>query len=173
MSRPEGKGGKRRERTRCAPSIDNYSFRRVARRGQISILKRRARRGTERRERSVSRPERYEILGVVSPFVVVVVVPQLLRELDGGVEEEKRGERGGGLMYARRELPPSDNCPMWARSLLVATSIGHVSMFKRRSQSAKPWGPEIRPWSATVPLQHLLVGWIGSLSPFEARVLWS
>lgn len=77
----------------------------------------------------MSRPERYEISGVVSPFVVV---PQLTPSR-AEAEEGGRGEEGGwegDLMYARRELPPSDNCPMWARSLLVATSIGHVSMFK-------------------------------------------
>lgn len=126
----EGGGGERaRHRGPAAPSIDNYSFRRVARRGQIPILKRRPER---RPGEKCPVPKRYEISGVVSPFVVVPRPLSVGVLGKGGGEGGGRGRRGGGaetLMYARRELLPSDNCPMWYCFLLVATSTGHVSMF--------------------------------------------
>lgn len=96
--------GKGEAPRRPPPSIDNYSFRRVARRGQIQILKRRPER---RPRREVSRPEEIRNLGC--RFAV--------RCRPSGHSVGGVGTGGGGraeaLMYARQELPPSDNCPMW------------------------------------------------------------
>lgn len=83
-SKGDGRGKGRG--TVVPPSIDNYSFRRVARRGQISILKRRP---EKRPGEKCPVPKRYEISGVVSPFVVVHS-PPAQEEATKGTEGEWR-----------------------------------------------------------------------------------
>ena len=89
-------GGEGRD-TVAPPSIDNYSFKRVARRGQISILKRRPER---RPGEKCPVPKRYEISGVVSPFVVVHSPP-------AQEERQRRGWRvgSGGLNVCTSGAP--------------------------------------------------------------------
>lgn len=144
-------------------SIDNYSFRRVARRGQIPILKRRAER---RQARSVvSRPGvdtksrvsfGRSLSSCESPghsIVVAVVVARSQEEEQEEVVEvvERRGARTTRLMYARRGsrraiIARCGIASSW-QTLVTSQCLSHVHRERRTGERRDATERPEMPWA--------------------------